>query len=385
MTNPDPLRLVDACYAAALDASLWPGVLEQVSACLGARGTVIVSYDPRRTADTLHSDSLREVHDAYSGGWWEHDSRIARARGLGMRPGLVVADAMLFTPEDKRKDPFFQDFCAKHGLDELVAFFAPDPGGGLMTVSALREAGKGYFEAGEIALLTLLGPHVARAFDLTARLGVAHRQAADLGSALARAEIGVVLLDRGGAVRFVNPGSERMVAGCLKIAPGQPVRTVVAADGPRLDRLVASALAENRPCAAEPIILRSSDGSPRLLAEAMPLRTGEPGLELIGSAKGGVLLLLHPVTPPVLVSVAPQLEQLGLTRMQALVAMEIGRGSSPREAAELLAVREGTVRVHLKAIFGKLGVRRQSELAIIVARLDAILSRRRERETDTKP
>ena len=148
MTNPDPLRLVDACYAAALDASLWPGVLEQVSACLGARGTVIVSYDPRRTADTLHSDSLREVHDAYSGGWWEHDSRIARARGLGMRPGLVVADAMLFTPEDKRKDPFFQDFCAKHGLDELVAFFAPDPGGGLMTVSALREAAKAISKPG---------------------------------------------------------------------------------------------------------------------------------------------------------------------------------------------------------------------------------------------
>ncbi|KQP14640.1 helix-turn-helix transcriptional regulator [Methylobacterium sp. Leaf93] len=383
MTLPDPLRLVDACYAAALDASLWPGVLDQVSACLGARGTVIVSQDPRRTADTLHSDSLREVHAAYSGGWWEHDTRIARARSFGMRPGLIVADPMLFSPGDKRKDPFFQDFCAQHGLDELMAFCAPDPGGGLMSVSALREARKGYFEAGEIALLAQVGPHVARAFDLTTRLGVAHRAAADLGTALARAEIGVVLLDRGGAVRFVNPGSERMVAGRLKISPGQPVRTVVAADGPRLDRLVAAALAEGRFCAAEPIILRSSDGSPCLLAEAMPLRAGEPGLELIGSTKGGALLLLHPMTPPDLVSIAPQLEQLGLTRMQALVAMAIGRGSSPREAAESLAIREGTVRVHLKAIFGRLGLRRQSELAIIVARLDAILSRRREREGGT--
>ncbi|KQP50993.1 hypothetical protein ASF34_19565 [Methylobacterium sp. Leaf106] len=70
--------------------------------------------------------------------------------------------------------------------------------------------------------------------------------------------------------------------------------------------------------------------------------------------------------------------------MQALVAMAIGRGSSPREAAELLAIREGTVRVHLEAIFGRLGLRRQSELAIIVARLDAILRRRREREGGTE-
>ncbi|WP_156465644.1 LuxR C-terminal-related transcriptional regulator [Methylobacterium sp. Leaf106] len=88
--------------------------------------------------------------------------------------------------------------------------------------------------------------------------------------------------------------------------------------------------------------------------------------------------------PPDLVSIAPQPEQLGLTRMQALVAMAIGRGSSPREAAELLAIREGTVRVHLEAIFGRLGLRRQSELAIIVARLDAILRRRREREGGTE-
>ena len=40
--------------------------------------------------------------------------------------------------------------------------------------------------------------------------------------------------------------------------------------------------------------------------------------------------------------------------------------------------------VHLKAIFGRLGLRRQSELAIIVARPDAILSRRREREGGTE-
>ncbi len=62
--------------------------------------------------------------------------------------------------------------------------------------------------------------------------------------------------------------------------------------------------------------------------------------------------------------------------------MATGRESSPREAAESLAIREGTVRVHLKAIFGRLGLRRQSELAIIVACLNAILSRRREREAD---
>lgn len=65
------------------------------------------------------------------------------------------------------------------------------------------------------------------------------------------------------------------------------------------------------------------------------------------------------------------LRMIGLTPRQARIAALIGSGCSPREAADKLGITQNTVRSTLKAIYGKLGLRRQSELAQLVARLEA--------------
>lgn len=43
---------------------------------------------------------------------------------------------------------------------------------------------------------------------------------------------------------------------------------------------------------------------------------------------------------------------------------------SARQAADVLAITENTVRSTLKLVYGKLGIGKQSELARILARLD---------------
>ena len=70
-------------------------------------------------------------------------------------------------------------------------------------------------------------------------------------------------------------------------------------------------------------------------------------------------------------SIVDELVALDLTRGEARVAMLVGRGHSPRETASLLGIAEGTVRVQLRSCFAKLGLNRQSELAVLVTRLDA--------------
>ena len=53
----------------------------------------------------------------------------------------------------------------------------------------------------------------------------------------------------------------------------------------------------------------------------------------------------------------------------ARVAALVGQGKSVVEVAALLASSPGTVRNHLKAVFAKTGVERQSELAALLSRL----------------
>jgi len=55
-----------------------------------------------------------------------------------------------------------------------------------------------------------------------------------------------------------------------------------------------------------------------------------------------------------------------LTRAETALAMELANGLSLEEAAEALNVRRNTARAHLRSIFSKTGVRRQTELVRIL-------------------
>ena len=58
-----------------------------------------------------------------------------------------------------------------------------------------------------------------------------------------------------------------------------------------------------------------------------------------------------------------------LAPAEARVAALIGGGLSPRRAAEKLGISEGNVRTTLKRVFEKMGVSRQSELAVLFTKL----------------
>lgn len=58
----------------------------------------------------------------------------------------------------------------------------------------------------------------------------------------------------------------------------------------------------------------------------------------------------------------------GLTPMEARVAVHVALGVSGPEAAEQLGIGPGTVHGHLKSVFAKVGVKRQSSLARLLTR-----------------
>ena len=114
---------------------------------------------------------------------------------------------------------------------------------------------------------------------------------------------------------------------------------------------------------ASAVVLESADGCRTAVAEVRGLPHGEGSFRR--SAR--VLVVISGLArdrPGDLVA------QLGLTATEAEVACALAEGFSPREIAQSRGVSTHTVRSQMKAIFAKLGVRRQSELA---ARLRPLL------------
>ena len=71
--------------------------------------------------------------------------------------------------------------------------------------------------------------------------------------------------------------------------------------------------------------------------------------------------------PPAAKSVSPA--EVGLTGRQADVLALMVKGRSNREIAELLGLSEGTVKIHITAMFKALGVNSRTQALIAVARL----------------
>ena len=66
-------------------------------------------------------------------------------------------------------------------------------------------------------------------------------------------------------------------------------------------------------------------------------------------------------------------QMFGLTPAEATLAMQLANGLSLDEAAEALDIMRNTARAHLRAIFSKTGVTRQTELVRLVLNSVAIL------------
>lgn len=129
-------------------------------------------------------------------------------------------------------------------------------------------------------------------------------------------------------------------------------------------KLLAPAPEGDRRRLADPILIDHPSGRP-LLAQVVPIMLGiasEPlRLVLFVDPKGG-----QKGDPEAI------LELMGLTPAEARLAARVGAGVSPQDAAAELGVTTHTARSTLKAIFDKLGVERQSQLAQLVTRLETI-------------
>lgn len=155
--------------------------------------------------------------------------------------------------------------------------------------------------------------------------------------------------------------SARSLLGRNGPRPGEALLKGGGAERQALNAALAASCARTGPRVSEPIVINGPGGT-SLLAYVLPLEHGQQRSE-------EALVLLADPHGRDRRDAVQMLQLFGLTAAEARLAALIAVGNAARQAAAALHISEHTARSTMKTIYDKLGIRKQSELGRLVARL----------------
>lgn len=220
----------------------------------------------------------------------------------------------------------------------------------------------------QIAAIARLGPHLRR----TAMIGDTIEQQRIMltaqRDALDRLTCGVVLTDESRRVFHANRVAATMLDQGTIVRVRSERFVATQSEG---DRALGEALSKAHRGDVEVqlrgigIPLHTPEGTPAV-CYVLPLNQSD-ARHVPGGPTVAVFLSVNAESFPIADAIL--LTLYGLTAAEARVASEIGKGGILRDIGQRLQISENTLKTHLKRVFDKTGVRRQSDLVGLVASL----------------
>lgn len=285
----------------------------------------------------------------------------------GLTPGRVVTVRDILTEAEWRKSAYFRDWCAPHDVFHVMAVDIQTQDGGVYGLRITRDEHAPRFSAADRARCEVLLPHLRRALDLHLSVNQDRQVNRVYSEAMAHLMVGAIMLDEQGRVLEFNP----MAKAILEMndgltAQGGRLEATYAAENRRLQRLVREVLdsagkpARLRPAEAISISRPSGKASWGLVVQPIcPDRWTE------GKHRPSAAVFLRDSDSKAMPPVRLAQELFHLTGAEAMLAIQLANGLSLEEAAASLNIKRNTARAHLRSIFSKTGVRRQTELVRI--------------------
>ena len=192
---------------AVIDPALWPTIMEQITAAIGATGAALLQSDVR-TSDIPRTVGIDELINSYfADGWHERDIRAARAVPLQQNSPRAVTDQDIVTPEEMQRSGLYAELLQPRGFKwwAAVPFWA---GSALWALSIQRSIKEGPFEADDKLALALLSERLTETANLSTAVGRA--VLSGVTNALNLVKKPALALDRLGFVLDANAEAEQI-------------------------------------------------------------------------------------------------------------------------------------------------------------------------------
>ena len=370
MTQEFLSHILGAIYDAALDEAGWVSCLETIrTGFAGNYASLIVRTETTEDIGLIVSAGVNQSNLDPGNPY------IAMSPFTGMVPDQLVTIADIISERDWRNSDYYQNYCKPQGVFHVLAADISTQNGGVYGLRITRPEDAKAFSQEEIDFCKLLIPHIKRALNLHLSINDDRKVSSLYSQAMAQLMVGVVILDQDRQVLECNPAATAILESQdgLRVVSKQ-LEAAYTNDNKKLQALIQDALVKK-------IVTKTSLNQ----ATSITRPSGRLALGLIvqpissdqwteGKQRPSVAIFLRDtegrVDPPVRLAQ----ELFHLTPAETALAIQLANGLSLEDASEVLNIRRNTARAHLRSIFSKTGVRRQTELVRIFLNSVAWLS-----------
>lgn len=365
-------RIVSAFYDAALDSRRWVDALELLQSLFAANYVTLILRSP--DASDL---GLMIVVGLEGGGKISYLTYPHTATPFVNQPAdkvFTVEDLM--TESEWRRSAYYQHWCAANDVFHVMGVDIATPEAGKLRFRITRGEAAPKFSAQDRERCEALLPHLRRALQIHNLLDRSESLGTLYSQAIGRLSVGTIVLDESGKVLEQNLiAGEILAAGDgLKLVGGR-LEASYPSDNRELQRLIRNAFGRQggeQPALAEAMSIARPSGQ---VALGVVVETVPSAEWAEGKGRPAAVVYIRDAAGKSLASTAAAKQLFNLTPAETALAMELANGLSLEEAAEALNIRRNTARAHLRSIFSKTGVRRQTELVRIMLNSVAALSR----------
>lgn len=359
------LTLIDQIYAAAVDPALWPVFLDNFAETFRGRQSTFFSHDLKNLRASFHAcahvdDSfVRSYVDYYS----EKNFFVEKISHL--KEGVFVSTDHLASRQFYERSEFYNDWVKPQGCLEFATTNILRDQTILTGITVLR--GSESFQPQEVNTWLTLVPHLQRAVQVHRQLYSAQLTRTGCAEALNRLSVGTIFVGPNAEVLFCNELAERMLnASCGLHIRGNRLSADTLSATSALQQAIREATrtsAGKSSSAGELIPVAGPSGS-SLSVLVSPIHTSS--LPAAFGVQPGALVLLANSTTRRTTRQQDLMRLFGLTRAEARLLHGLVEGRSLSEYAEASRISVQTARAQLKSVFGKMGVRRQTDAIRVV-------------------
>jgi DNA-binding CsgD family transcriptional regulator len=377
MSNPikEFSQLVQKIYAGAVPPNTWEPFVSHLAEMLCAKVAVLIVQLP--------SASHPGMIIMFNAG--SDPAQKQYAQYIALDPFSNLQDAKIVTLHDYlpideiESSEFFRRCLVPADLIFAMGVDLRVEGRYVARMRLARSKSNGNFDADEKALLAELLPHLRSSLNIYTELDRTRHERSHYASAMDRLEVATIILDETGRVIHTSPLAESLLNERDGIFMMQDFLALSSHEGSRrfkeMVKRSLDARREGRPMVADVMRIHRGGGRADLTVVVRPSsgRPNQSGPYLMSSV--AVFLSVESIGDFAHEDLPSGTIQklFGLTPKEAALALRLAGGRTLQEAAEELGITQSTARAHLRSIFSKTGLDRQTKLVRAILKSVAML------------
>ena len=363
--------LIGSIYQGALEQQPWQSFLANLREIMGAVNTTLVLRVPSAKGKgvLLTDGGVLEGIATYNESLFVHDPFV------DLPPGEIKTLSEFISEQELINSELYQVCMAPAGIHDSLGADMKVPGEMEARLRVARVKGAQAFGDEEKALVRSILPHLERAIIIHARLNKMASERALYAGAMEQLSVGSIILDENGRILNCNEMAAKLMAqkdGLLRADDNLQLANRKQTN--ELQKLIANVL-DNQRRGAAAIVQAMTVPRPSGLSDLGVVIRPVPVTEWSeGHAVPTVAIF---ISDPEQASEAPiQIitRLFGFTPTEASLAMLLVNGLTLDEAAAELNISRNTARTHLRSVFAKTGVGRQTMLVRLILKSVASLA-----------